>query len=567
MADRYWISGAGGTGNWNDTARWSASSGGGGGASVPTTADNVFFDNASHTGTFTVTITAGSACANFDASGITDPAKKMTLTGSGSLNVAGGWVNPTTNFYAGTFSSAVTFSSTTTGNIINTNGVLFSTNVNATAIFNGVSGEWKLAGAFTLSGVNAYVTLTNGALDLAGFTLSAVGFLSSNSNVRSVAFGTTGAIVLSGGSGAVWSMATATNFSYTGSSSVTVFDGSVQHGSTAGGIESNAINVTITSSSTGFTTGSHVRNFTTTGSYSGSFQMGINIYGDINIGALTNFTASTNVTTIRGSGTQNITMNGRALDQPITFSGTGTYNLVDGLTTGSTRAVTLTSGTLALNGKTLTTGTFATTGATARVLAFGTSGAISVSGSGATAWNATGSGLTTSGSGTINMTSASAKTFVGGGYNYAAALNQGGAGALTISGSNTFQNITNTYATTGATTITFTAATTQTVSNFTASGTVGNILTLNSSSAGSRFNLSDPSGTVVVSYCNITDSNATGGATWNSYTSNGNINGGNNVGWVFDRKGGLTFTSGISISNRLTDKTGLSDRNGLVGSL
>ncbi len=43
MADRYWV---GGTGTWNSTSttNWSASSGGASGASVPTAADNVFFD-------------------------------------------------------------------------------------------------------------------------------------------------------------------------------------------------------------------------------------------------------------------------------------------------------------------------------------------------------------------------------------------------------------------------------------------------------------------------------------------------------------------------------------------
>ena len=60
MADRYWI---GGTGSWTtaNTANWSATSGGAGGASVPTSADNVFF---SLVATYTVTLTAGILCRN-----------------------------------------------------------------------------------------------------------------------------------------------------------------------------------------------------------------------------------------------------------------------------------------------------------------------------------------------------------------------------------------------------------------------------------------------------------------------------------------------------------------------
>jgi hypothetical protein len=544
MADRYWV---GGTGNWSDTNRWSTGSGGGGGASVPTTADNVFFDNASAAGTFTVTITAGSACANFDASGITDAAKKMSLGGAstGSLSVAGSWINPTSTFYASTFSSTpITFSSTATGNTIRTNGVTFASAGNPSVTFNGIGGGWTLLDAFTVGGAFGITTLTNGALDLNGFTFTTPYFNSNNSNIRSIAFGTTGSVVVGSiGVGATWVLGTITNFSYTGNSSVTVTLGAAQHGSTAGGTEANAINLTITGSSTGFTAGSHFRNYTTSPTFSGTAALAANFYGDITIGALTNLGSTVTAATIRGSGTQNITMNGRSADQPITFSGTGTYNLVDGLTTGATRAITLTSGTLNLNGQTLTGGTFVNTGAATRAITFN-GGAISLAGSGATTWNASGSGFTSSAGtnpGTISMTSASAKTFVGGGYNYAATLNQGGAGTLTISGNNTFQSISNTYNLVAATTITFTAASTQTVTRFEAYGSGNKALTLNSSTPGTKFNLVATRGTIDVSYCRISDSSVSGGARWQAYNTQGNVNVSGNVGWNFIRRSARTF--------------------------
>lgn len=563
MADRYWV---GGTGNWNDTNRWSTGSGGGGGASVPTTADNVFFNNASAAGTFTVTITAGSACANFDASGITDPAKKMTLTGTsaGSLSVAGSWINPTGTFYASTFNSTpITFSSTTIGNTITTNGVTFASVGNPNITFNGVGGGWTLGSAFTLSGVNAITTLTNGALDLNGFTLTTGYWVSSNSNTRSIAFGTTGSIsVYTTAGGTVWSMATVTGFSYTGNSSVVMSGNTTTaHGSTAGGTEANSLNFTCSGATNGgAATNTRYRNLTFS-AYSGTFTGGVIIYGDLVASSTMTFGASANPTSFSGSGTQSVTMNGKTFDQNIAINGTGTVTLVDNLGLATARLIALTSGTLNLNGQNLTTGFFSSTGSTARVINFGTNGSVTVAGAGATAWNATGSGLTTSGIGTISMTSASAKTFVGGGYTYAAALNQGGAGTLTISGSNTFQNVTNTYGATGATTITFTAGTTQTVSAFTASGASGNLLTLNSSSAGTRFNLSDSSGSVNVSFCDIKDSNATGGARWLAYLANGNVNSGNNLGWRFSQGEGLNIISGLSGTR------GLSIGVGLVGNL
>jgi hypothetical protein len=126
------------------------------------------------------------------------------------------------------------------------------------------------------------------------------------------------------------------------------------------------------------------------------------------------------------------------------------------------------------------------------------------------------------------MTSAIGKTFAGGTGNGAyGTLVQAGAGALTISGSSTFDDI---QATTRPSTITFTASTTQTLSNLTLSGTTGNLITLNSTVNGTQFNLSKSSGTVVTNYLNIRDSNATGGATFYAQYS---TNTSNNTGWIF----------------------------------
>jgi hypothetical protein len=124
------------------------------------------------------------------------------------------------------------------------------------------------------------------------------------------------------------------------------------------------------------------------------------------------------------------------------------------------------------------------------------------------------------------MTAATAKTFVGGGSTFNCTLNQGGAGALTITGSNTFSNITNTIQ---PASILFTAATTSTFTNFNLSGTSGNLITIGSVTAASH-TLSKASGTVSADYLSISRSTATGGATWNATNS---TDGGNNSGWIF----------------------------------
>jgi hypothetical protein len=80
-----------------------------------------------------------------------------------------------------------------------------------------------------------------------------------------------------------------------------------------------------------------------------------------------------------------------------------------------------------------------------------------------------------------------------------------------------------------ATTITFEAGSTTTLTSFTTTGSSGNLVTLNSSVPGTQFNLLKPTGTANVDYLNIQDSNVTAGFFCN-YNS---VNSGNNAGWNF----------------------------------
>lgn len=213
-------------------------------------------------------------------------------------------------------------------------------------------------------------------------------------------------------------------------------------------------------------------------------------------------------------------------------SGTVTMN---GDLTYSGSSFELLSGTFNLNGYNVTgSGGFTTSGSLTRTLNFGSGSAVWNSSAGS--WSTSGSNITFSGTGTIRMSASGAKTFTGGSVAYTnITLDQASASTLTIAGSNTFADITNSYGPTGATTVTFTAGTTQTVSDFTAAGTSGKLLTLNSTVAGSQATLSKSSGTVSVDYLSIRDSNATGGAAW--YAAN-STNVSNNTGWIFSAPAG-----------------------------
>jgi autotransporter-associated beta strand protein len=120
--------------------------------------------------------------------------------------------------------------------------------------------------------------------------------------------------------------------------------------------------------------------------------------------------------------------------------------------------------------------------------------------------------------------------FDGGGcvYNNLTVVNA--AGQFRITGSNTF----NDFTINGPKTVNFTAGTTQTINGtFSAVGTAGNIITLQSTSAGSAFTLSKSSGTVSGDYLSIQDSTATGGAIWNPGLNSTNVSG--NTGWGWPR--------------------------------
>ena len=259
------------------------------------------------------------------------------------------------------------------------------------------------------------------------------------------------------------------------------------------------------------------------------------IYGNWTNGTGTTLSGGS-IMTFAGRGSQTITSAGKTFTTQFTISPIGgSVTLQDAFICSSTNgnALRIDSGTFDANGFNVTMSSSTTGGintsatATAKTVAIG-SGTWTIAGS--SGWN--GSAATTiTGTGTISLTSGSSKAFIGGSISYSGiTLNQGGAGALTITGSNTFGNITNTYSATGATSILFTAGITSTFTNWNASGTAGNLLTISSVTAATH-TLSKASGTVSADYLSLTNSIATGGATWYAGANSTNVSG--NTGWIF----------------------------------
>lgn len=238
------------------------------------------------------------------------------------------------------------------------------------------------------------------------------------------------------------------------------------------------------------------------------------IYGSFKF--VSGMTASgTNTLNFLGQSTHTITSAGVTFTQPFAFNGPGgTYTLQDNFTCSRSAlpCVTVTSGTLADNGKTVTLSA-ATSG-----LSIGTNGTLDFTGSWNIADTAAGnfwssSGSVTSGTGTITLTAASAnsRTFGGGGNTYGTLTYTvaGSTGALVIGNSNTFNTL-NFSDATNARTLTFNASTTNTFTRFNVIGTAGKLMTINSATPGTAATISSAA-SVGIDYVSIQDSTASGG--------------------------------------------------------
>jgi hypothetical protein len=606
MADRYWV---GGTANWDATAllKWALTSGGVGGQAVPTAADNVYIDSGS--GAVTVTVSANSVCNNLSFTSGSGNfagtfAGAFNLAISGSLTLVSGM----TYSYAGNY----TFNSTAAGNTVTTAGKTLG----QTVTFNGVGGIWSLQDNLT-NGTTFSVNLTNGTLNLNDKTLTSGIFSSNNANIRTIAFGTSGKIIVTGNASTVFDVTNGANLSVTGTSYVELnYSGAtgtrtIQPGGTS---LANAMNYKISAGtdtvSVANNSGSYALAIDFTG-FSGTLTtLPRNIGGNVALtsgmtvtlpGSTNNFIATT-ATTINSAG--------KTMDMVATFNGVGgSWKLLSNLTIPSTRTATLTNGTLDVNGFTFSTGLFSSSNSNTRVIAFGT-GNITTTGSG-TVWNTgTVTNFSYTGTPTVNISnnSATATTVTTGTLSETQALNfnytvgtytltdtasvykslsfSGFTGivpnsARTIYGNltiasgatnNAGTNITTFAATSGTQQITTNAVTldypltfngvggtfafqdalTQgSTRNFTisagtvqlkasATSVVGSFVAnsatmkyLQSTVSGTQATISQASGTVNASNLTIKDINATGGATWNAYYINGDINAGNNTGWDF----------------------------------
>lgn len=210
-----------------------------------------------------------------------------------------------------------------------------------------------------------------------------------------------------------------------------------------------------------------------------------------------------------------------------------TYILAGNFTLDPSKTFTMTSGALDTGGYQFSVGKVASAlGATATITL--NSSLVLLTGTG-TVWTqgAASTFTVVPGTSIIKVTDTSNTAITFGGFNATYATlwwARGGSTATnTITGNNTFLTFQDTG--TAAHSIVFPNATTV-VTNFVVNGSSGALITLSRTGASGTFTLSSPSRIVYCNWLSISNSVATGNASW--YAGANSTNGGTNTGWVFE---------------------------------
>lgn len=589
MATRFWV---GGTGTWDatTTTNWAASSGGAGGASAPTAADDVVFDAASNVAllAFTVTVGTGAVCQNFStggAGGALDGA--MTLAGSAAWSVYGSLTYPAANLTR-TYTGTITFAATATGKTITTNGVTLTA---GSVVFDGVGGEWTLGSALT---VTTDITVTNGAFSTGNFAVAAANLLSSNSNTRSINLGSS-ALTLSGSTPITFT--TSTNLTLTAGTSTITCSGASPTFS-GGGLTFYNVSFTTVGASTKTISGANTFNNLSITSTTGTrettliFNSNNTVSGTLTLGAPATAVnrmfvrsgvpaaASTltvaAVAALSDADLKDIAVTGASApwsgtrlgdcggNSGITFAtGVNKYwNLVAGgnwsdtawaLTSGGAVAAAnypLPQDTAIIGNTGLTAGNtitiqnnwqIGTLDASGRTLA----ATLSIGGGFLYGNFTLSTSVTPAGSGTFLVGGRGTQTITPAGRTFTNPWTlQSANGIISFAGAVTSTST----ITISQGTIRFLAGSTNTATTFVVAGGAATPAYLTSSTPGTQFTLSQATGTVSAVNTTISDSNATGGATWQGLSANNAIDAGNNTGWVFDIPfGGIVFQQPVRL--------------------
>lgn len=256
---------------------------------------------------------------------------------------------------------------------------------------------------------------------------------------------------------------------------------------------------------------------------------GVVIYGSLTLASGMTLNNTVNISFGGRSGSYTLTSAGKTFGQTVGIACRGgTVTLQDAF---SGSDMDLSAGTFDANDFNVTLSTaMSINGTITRTLNMGT-GTWTLSRTSGTVWSLNNTGITLNEETStiaITNTGASSKTFGGGGQTYYnLTISGGGAGQIIHTGANTF----NVHTINAPKTVHFTASTTTTFqANPVWTGSAGNVITIASATAATH-TLSRSTGTISCDYLHLTNSIATGGASWYAGANSTDVSG--NSGWIF----------------------------------
>ena len=517
MAARFWVTG--GTGNWNSTTNWAATSGGASGASVPGSADTAALDASSGAGTVTLDISP--------------TIQTLTCTGfTGTL--AFGTNTISLNSTGTVFTGATTMTVTGTPLIILTNSSATARTISPSSVTeaNSISfrtvagtGSWNVVGAVRDLDFTDGTNPTGFAGAMAANNVTVYGNFKASTGMTKTAGTQTITFAATSGAKTVNTAGVTFDcpFTFNGVGGTWQLQAALTSGATR---TCTLTNGTLDLASYTLTSGA----FASTNSNTRTLAFGLT--GKIVATGNNGFVFSTSTAT-------GLTITGSKRVE-YTYSGSTGTRQISGPTTGTTIAGTNTCSHYVTAGTDIFTINGSRSYDTADLTGFGgtlSGTSVAIYGdlvlSSVPTFSTSGfSPIFRSTSGTKTITS-NGKTVdgdvqfngVGGTWALQDALTLGSAFTLTL--------------TSGA--VQLKAGTTSTVGSFATSGTNAKFLT--STTYGSAATISATTGTFVVNYLTVQDNIATGGATWDALAIT-NVDAGNNTGWL--------FSSTPSVGNEIT---------------
>jgi hypothetical protein len=554
MAARYWV---GGSGTWNSssTTNWSTTSGGASGASVPTSADDVYFDANSGAGTVTTSPPISALSINFTGfSG--------TFTGQSTINLYGNLTLAAGMTYSHQGNWLIRGNSTITSNGISIWGVDIAYGFNAT-----------MADNMTLSGSNYFdgtttreagvLLMTSGNLSVAGYRLTCKRFQCGGTSSRTLNWGTNGVVELTATdlNAIVLEAPNTNNFVLAGTGKF--------YRNQVSPAQRCRISFGSNDTPSGTLASSFAPNFELVGnvniqlyshnffndfiaqSYTGNFEV-VSPSTAANVHCLGNCLLPNNVSDltkliVNMRGTGQLSARASSLNACIINSGTSNQTTLTGPLL-CVNELELRQGIFNANGWDVTAYRFTSSNTNTRELSF-TGGAtlFTITGpdtGGLLAWECTTTTnltVTNGGSCTLIFTGSSTKTFAGGSKTYGA-VRINNTGTLIVTGSNTIGTLT---VNVRPATISLADGSTQTITTYQIDGVAGSLVTLNNATGGTYANLYSPNPNTAVTfdYVNISKVNATMASNSAFYYQNGTLGTSPTMpaGWNINPRGALDW--------------------------